>query len=338
MTNHERVFVSYAMSRSIPEITPVQARKLTHVNIAFANLDGDQLIIKPAMRESLYYLQQLRRYNPNLNILLSTGGGGDSFMTAQHGFATKPENIKAFVASSMALIREFSFDGIDCDWEYPRDATERAQHAELMLLYREGLDKIAAERGRKCWLTAAVSCGELADRIDYAKIMHCMDYFNLMTYDFRWESELTGHHSNPASPKEGDQISVHSAIKLFRERNVPNHMLVVGGAFYSHRYDGVQGGGDGLNKPYSKYSYGPDYTSVYHQYEGGAEYTKYWDDVAQAPYLFNGSSFITYDDPMSIRIKAEIVRQEGLRGMMFWEHGGDKTGRLFDAIYDHLMV
>lgn len=59
---------------------------------------------------------------------------------------------------------------------------------------------------------------------------------------------------------------------------------------------------------------------------------------AKAPWLFDGYSFISYDDPMSLHYKAEYVRKQGLGGMMYWQHTSDATGTLFDAIYEGLFL
>ena len=42
--SENRVFVSYCTGRSLPDITPEQAKKLTHLNVAFAVTEGDQLV------------------------------------------------------------------------------------------------------------------------------------------------------------------------------------------------------------------------------------------------------------------------------------------------------
>ena len=55
-------------------------------------------------------------------------------------------------------------------------------------------------------------------------------------------------------------------------------------------------------------------------------------DDAKAPYLFNGSTFISYDDPESIRLKCAYLKKEGLLGIMYWEHGCDPSRRLLTAM------
>ncbi|GAC1424834.1 MAG: hypothetical protein NVSMB62_21900 [Acidobacteriaceae bacterium] len=49
----------------------------------------------------------------------------------------------------------------------------------------------------------------------------------------------------------------------------------------------------------------------------------YRDPVSQAPWLFDGDAFWTYEDPTSIRSKALLVARERLGGFMVWELSED---------------
>ena len=46
---------------------------------------------------------------------------------------------------------------------------------------------------------------------------------------------------------------------------------------------------------------------------------------AKAPWLFNGETFLSYNDEQSIAEKAAYVNREGLLGAMYWEYGLDTT-------------
>ena len=63
--------------------------------------------------------------------------------------------------------------------------------------------------------------------------------------------------------------------------------------------------------------------------------------MAKAPYLYNSadSIFITYDDPESIALKTQFVKDNKFGGIMFWELGGDtkEAGGLLDAIYKQAL-
>ena len=169
-----------------------------------------------------------------------------------------------------------------------------------------------------------------------------LDFINIMTYDIRdaaWAENYTGHHSNVYPPKDSFYPdSLQGCVEKYHALGIPYDKLVVGAAFYSHRWDGVPDVNHGMNQKVDvPCVYGPSYTAIYHIYEKSGDYVKYWDDDAKAPWLFNGRSFITYDDPMSMRYKGEYVRKTGLRGIMYWEHSSDKTGLLFNALYESLF-
>lgn len=64
----------------------------------------------------------------------------------------------------------------------------------------------------------------------------------------------------------------------------------------------------------------------------------YRDPVSQAPWLFDGDSFWTYEDPTSIRSKASYVAQQQLGGFMVWELSEDTTdGALLSAAHSALL-
>ena len=341
MDKKEIVFAAYCVADAIADITPAQARRLTHLNIAFGVVK-DNLINVDSFRRNRYYIEQVKRYNPNLQILISTGGGG----AGGHGTATTDENLPAFVKSTMDAVREFELDGIDCDWEFPCNTgnmAEKQQHVNLMYAYRRELDLYEKERGKKCWLTiAAAAWDKYLQNTDVVKVAQVLDFINLMTYDIRdaaWAENYTGHHTNLYSPKGcfyPDSIDL--CVEKYHSIGIPYDKIVIGAAFYSHRWNGVPNQNHGMNQKVDvPCVYGPSYTAIYHIYEKSGEYVKYWDDDAKAPWLFNGDSFITYDDPMSMKYKAEYVLKKKIRGIMYWEHSYDKTGLLFNAIYDNLF-
>ena len=61
-----------------------------------------------------------------------------------------------------------------------------------------------------------------------------------------------------------------------------------------------------------------------------------WDEDAEANYLWNGKTLVSYESPEAIRRKCEFVREKKLRGIMYWEHGNDPTRELLGVIADTL--
>jgi chitinase len=66
-------------------------------------------------------------------------------------------------------------------------------------------------------------------------------------------------------------------------------------------------------------------------------FTRYEDSSAGAAWLFDGTTFWTFDDPPVMTAKAEYVREHNLGGIMFWELSGDTPdGELIHALADGL--
>jgi chitinase len=56
-----------------------------------------------------------------------------------------------------------------------------------------------------------------------------------------------------------------------------------------------------------------------------------------APWLFDGSTFWTYDDELSIAAKIKYAKQRALGGVMIWELSGDTSdGKLLKTVSDQL--
>lgn len=335
-----KYFIGYTVAETLCAITPSQAKRLTHLNIAFGVVENNLISIE-AIRKFFRFIPKLREYNPKLNILLSTGGGN----AFGHGTATDSHHLDAFVNSTMDIIEEFDFDGIDCDWEFPGNTgnpDEKYQHTALLKAYREKLDNYSKKRSKKSWLTIAAAAGQwFLDTTEMEKIHPYLDFINLMTYDLRGWAQPTGHHTNLFEPIGAPiQFSTHKGVELLRGIGIPTEKIIIGVAFYARQWDGVKSCEKGGLHQESETigDYGPDYTTIYHIFEKSERFVKHWDDTAKAPWLFDGYTFISYDDPMSIQHKCNYVKQQNLGGIMYWQHGCDRTGILFDAIYNGLYL
>lgn len=337
-----KYFAGYVTLNTISSVTDTQAKKLTHLNLAFAPMGGGETCMELDARQQLE-LARLRRANPSLAILVSTGGGGDR----GHGEATSTaEGLEKLTASTVRLVEQYGLDGIDCDWEFPGDTgilEEKYQHTALFADYRKKLDQLTQRTGKKYWLTTAAGAGQwYLDRTQIGISHQYLDFINLMTYDSNTDSAIAGHHTHLYESKVPGCPRIQSAdhnIRIMVEAGVPMEKILIGVAFFSHRWDQVPDVNHGLYQPTPfKNMFGPSYTEISLKYENRMDYIKYWDADAQAPFLYNGTTFISYDDPRSVRAKCRYAKEQGMGGAFYWVHHADLGSELFDAIYDELNL
>jgi chitinase len=65
-------------------------------------------------------------------------------------------------------------------------------------------------------------------------------------------------------------------------------------------------------------------------------YRRYFHTRSKVPWLYNGSVFISYEDPESIGIKADYINAGSLGGAMIWELSQDPDRILLNTLYENL--
>lgn len=251
--------------------------------------------------------------------------------------------------TALDILREFKLDGIDVNWEYPcysvaGIASQPADKQNFTLLLQElrlALNEQGEKDGRHYLLTIAAGADRyFLDGTEMQEVERHLDWVQLMTYDMRGGfNAFTGHHTNLYTPT-GDlfRISVDAAVNMFVKAGVPKEKIIVGGAFYSRMWRNVPNSNQGLHQMTAGAGgYGPMYTELAAEYINKKGFVRHFDNEAKAPYLFDGQTFITYDDEESLQAKCAYVKERDLLGIMFWEYSYDETGILLDTLHRSLF-
>ena len=348
----ERPYRIIGYVRPRTDYARIGAHKLTHVNFAFAQVSpqGEVVFQDPETPKRLNDLQSVKKRNPRLKILLSVGGwGADGFSDAALTDASR----RKFAESVAAAIQRYSLDGIDLDWEYPGQPgggikyrpEDKQNFTALLKAVRERIDALSSARKRtgadRYLLTIATTGGRYFAQTEMDKLHVYVDFMNMMTYDFfNSGSRTTGHHTpllrNPWSPY--DMSSTDRVIRQHFNAGIPPEKLVVGVAFYGRGWTGVTPKGNGLFQGFEKYAADYSYWDLAKNYVGQNGFKRIWDPTARAAYLWNEKTrtFISYDDPQSLKAKADLIKQWRLSGVMYWEHSHDPDEVLLDVLDQNL--
>ncbi|KAI8346747.1 chitinase [Blakeslea trispora] len=341
-----------------------QADKLTHILYAFANLQEDgEVVLGDAYADKekhfpedecvngevdswndqgnnlygnfkqFYLLKQKYRH---LKVSLSVGG-----WTWSKNFAVvacDPEKRQRFVESSIKLISDLGLDGLDIDWEYPKDDEEAFYYVHLLYDVRIALDMYQQQCGHldqsRLLLTVAVPCGtEHYQKLRLAEMQPYVDLFYLMAYDYvgSWDAQ-TGHQA----AMFGGALNTEQAVNHYLQF-IPSHKIVLGLPMYGRGFSNTDG-------PECSFEGIPEGTWEEGQFDykclpkPGA--TEYYDHEKMASWSYDPDTreFITYDNPQAVAGKCDYVQQRGLGGCMFWElsadHDPDSPQNLVNTVYE----
>lgn len=185
-------FPSYRDPADVPD---VKFRMTSVVNYAFfpVNASGTIDVQSPSILSAV--IAKARANNAKIFVAINDGSGdGKTYFKNMAATAAGRNN---FVKDVMNKVRQYGFDGVDMDWEYP--TTADGTDATFTLLMKELSDSL--HRDARYYLSAAITAGKYAGGIRDAirsELFPYVDFFNIMAYDDFSTSVPYKHHSDYA--------------------------------------------------------------------------------------------------------------------------------------------
>ncbi len=305
---------------------------IEHAYTAEMSVNGTADASEAPLKGEFHQLQELHRRYPRIRMLISIEGKAASFADA-----ARPEKRAAFVASCIDVFLRGNvapgvrapglFTGIDVDWEYPSGPEDGENFNALLVEFRRQLDAYGKQAHTRPLLTIAAGPGLARyPGVDWRLVARTVDRVGLMNYDYNgpWQ-KMTGIvaplYAIPTVTRESGNVD--GTVQEYLQAGVPARKLLMGAPFYGYHWSGVKDAGaeHGLGMTGKSERGDTPYREI--MGSSGAPRTLFRDPHSRAPWLYDGDSFWTFDDPASLRAKAEYARARGLGGMMIWELSGD---------------
>lgn len=251
------------------------------------------------------------------------------------------EGRKRFANSCVDMIKNYGFDGIDIDWEYPQNTQQGSDFLALLTAVRKALDAYADSLASKNSgfgkqprphfpISIAAPAGEKNyQNMPLKEISQVVDFINLMAYDYAgsWD-KTSGHASNLAASKSNPKstpFNTNSVIQAYENAGVPSNKIILGMPLYGRAFTNTAG----LGQPYDGVGKGTWEAGVYDFKDlplAGAK--EYYDPEAQATYSYDNSTgmLVSYDTIGMAKMKIDYIKNNKLGGAMWWEVSGDGTG------------
>ncbi|KIJ60771.1 carbohydrate-binding module family 5 protein [Hydnomerulius pinastri MD-312] len=327
------------------DINPVD---LTHILYAFADVSsqtGEVILMDPYADEQKHFpgdswsepgnnlygclkqLYLLKLAHRHLKVLLSVGG----YTYSQEGhfsFITDPNGRANFVSSAVQIIKDYGFDGIDIDFEYPANDDEGQGFADLLTSLRASFDELASTNGDTVTyeLTAAISAGaQHYAHYPISQVDEALSYWNLMAYDYAgsWLTWADNQANLYGGARTG--VSTDSAVKYLVSAGASSSKITMGIPLYGRAFEDT----NGIGQPYSGIGPGTIQAGIYSYKDlplAGAQIFEDTEDVASYSYDARKRELVSYDTPNVVRTKADYVMSNSMAGCMFWDLSSDKAG------------
>jgi chitinase len=308
--------------------------KLTHINHAGVSFDANGNLIIPSgfIEKALL----TKAHNHGVKVMLLVGGDFEGLETTTGG-------LDALLANLNVFLKEYGYDGVDIDWEYPATTQDASFFHSLML----GLRSILPSPQ---YIISADVAPWGGSGYDFPDTKFIVDYFNIMTYDCAgpWtdsaqlNSAIFWDNNDPEAYNCQPGGSVKDAIDIYFGLQIPPAQLNIGTPFYGYIYHKVSAlWGFCPGEDCTNYADSENYGTFFKQRINAMGWRTYYDPYSLVPYMLkaDGSDgFITYDDASSTFYRVWYTDWgRGLGGTFIWSLDADYDGTtqdLLDAAYN----
>jgi len=323
----------------------------THLIYAFGGLGKDDSIVpfdeyQDIEKGGYGRFAALKTYNKDLKTMLAIGGWNEGSKRFSP-LVADPDRRQVFIKSALRFLRQYNFDGLDLDWEYPTQRQggrpeDRQNYATLIQEMREAFESEAQKTGKeRLLISMAVPASlEYAGK-GYAieSLDKSLDFFNLLTYDYHSAHEpAVNHHSPLYRPDDWSEfdfrkdLNIDATIKFYLRNGASRDKLVLGIPTYGRSYTLANPDAHEISSPAT----GPGEQGAGTKEDGYLAYYEIcekiledgWDIVTQypgimGPYAHKGNQWVGFDDVDIAVEKAFYVAEEELGGIMFWTIDND---------------
>lgn len=310
-------------------------------------------------------IQNLRKQNPNIKVLISIGGAG-STTVFENAIAKGIDSFADSCVNTLLGAYPGYIDGIDIDWEYPASTTDEQNYNLLVQAFRTHLTAYAQKNNitEHLLLTSAVGPEyqmygwqfmDFAGKTYPPAANTFVDFYNVEFYGYSDNGEPNTYSDAPIHDINNDIYgsSDYGAAGLIPVGGMPASKIVVGVPFYGVHYTGVTGtnagcqlGGSGTLDP-SAYTY-PDIVAVVTG-PNAATYDSPGCPTTAGITFSNGvfndtdgsawswdkvtGDFYEYDNATAISQKDSYITSKGLAGEFSWNLQDDtSSGTLLSAM------
>lgn len=237
-------------------------------------------------------------------------------------------HISSFIQSVLDIMDEYSFDGLDIDWEFPAWQKHPEDKDRFIYLLRDLYAVFkSGDRAGELQLSVAVAPAYtiIVSSYDIVEMHKYVDFINLMSYDFHDYSNIfpfTAYNA-PLYKRSLEQgylatLNTNWSALYWNQWGMSRDKIMVGIPTYSHSYvladpdQSLPGSPATGTADEFTFSQVCDFLA-----QKGTQYV--FDNEAMVPYAHRGLLWISFDDRKSVTAKANWIKDHDFGGAMTYD-------------------
>jgi chitinase len=234
-------------------------------------------------------------------------------------------NRQAFISSLVQVMKTYSFDGVDLDWEYP-GAPDRGGIPDDTANFVALLQDMRATFGNSFGISATLPSSYWYLRwFDLAGMEQYVDWFNFMSYDLHGVWDGTNQFTGPYVLPHTNLTEIDEGLDLLWRNNINPAKVTLGLGWYGRSFTLAD---SSCNTPGCVFSAGgnagpctgtsgilsnAEITTIISQ----NSLTPSFDPVAAVKWItWDSNQWVSYDDGQTVQLKITYANQHCLGGTM----------------------
>ena len=234
-----------------------------------------------------------------------------------------------FISSSISFMRKHGFDGINLDWQYPREDGKTNDTLNLVQVVKE-----MKVRSKTLLITLTLPSRETdAKGFDIPNLDPHVDFYCMLTYNYHSPHERSVNHHSPLQRSQEisacsikANLNVNDTVHMYLEKRANKSKLILGIPLYgkcfalenaNYNKTGSAALGPYKNEPCDKESV-ISYSKMCKELESKAWKPMRPEPCRVGPYVTSNNLWIGYDDEKSVEEKGVYVSENNLGGVFFW--------------------
>ncbi|KAL4904228.1 hypothetical protein BDW74DRAFT_185842 [Aspergillus multicolor] len=309
----------------------------THLNYAFAFIDPDSYKIanmQDSDEEYMPRLTALKNYNPSLEVWIAIGGWSmnDPDQPTKRTFselAASTDQQDVFFESFLSFMDKYGFDGVDIDWEYPRERSGAPEDFENFVSFLKNLKAVLGNRGLTITLPASFW---YLQHFDIKNMEPILDWFNIMSYDLHGTWDGTNPYLGPYINSHTNLTEINLALELLWRNDIDPKKVVMGMGFYGRSFTLSD---PACNSPGCGFSAGGNpgkcsasagslmFSEIQDIIDAGGAKVVHDEKAGVQMVTWDTNQWVSYDDDETLKAKMDYANELCLGGVMVWAASTD---------------